>query len=383
LAYSPIRAYKRYKQNATTRKIQKLASNYSRVIVMHSIPWNVQLKQRPHHLASKLTEHDLFVIYLEPDEAITSFRKVSDNFVTTNSLDNIMRLTKRADTHYYFFFNNVSNITLDCVKEIKASGYNIIYEYIDEFHEDISGTVTNQLDIWNNMKELAPAAILASADKLYNDAVKQYKKSRVLLSKNAVNISDFDYHNYEDAEIPGDLKKILLSGHKIVGYYGAISPWLNYDLIHKAAKNNPDLEFVFIGVNYQDSLKNLDTSIKNIHFLGPKDYAKLPLYSRRFNCAMIPFNYGEIAKGTSPVKLFEYMAMGLPTVCTRDLLECYGYKHVLISENDEEFSENLKKAIESQDSEKTKEKLLAQAKKNSWGSRANDIVDYLDKLESE
>lgn len=381
VAYSPVRAYKKYRSTTILRKIQKLSDRYSRIIIIHSIPWNVALKQRPHHLASRLAEHNQFIIYLEPDEALTSFRKISDNFITTNSLDNVLNITKRKGSHYYFFFNNVSNIAPEIIDSVKDNGYEIIYEYIDEFHEDISGTITNQLAIWNNMKNLKPAAILASADKLFDDAVLHYKKNRVLLSKNAVNIVDFDYRNYTDSEVPSDLKKILLTKHKIVGYYGAISPWLNYDLIHKSAKENPELEFVFIGVNYQDSLKNLDTSIKNIHFLGPKDYDKLPLYSSKFDCAIIPFNYGEIAKGTSPVKLFEYMAMGLPTVCTRDLLECYGYKNVLISDNDDAFVDNIRKAVKIHEKEEVREKLLSQAKQNSWASRAEDIVNYLDKLE--
>lgn len=379
--YAPVRYVSNRKHTVKFRTMQKMASNYSRVIVMHSIPWNVSLKQRPHHLAARLAEHDLFMIYLEPDEALTSFRKISDNFVTINSLETALKIPKKSNTRYYFFFNNVSNIPLSTIEKIKSNGFEIVYEYIDEFHEDISGTITNQLDVWNNLKNIKPAVVLASADKLYDDAIKNYRKDRVLLSKNAVNISDFDFHNYKDIEIPSDMKKILLKNHKIVGYYGAISPWLNYDLIHETAKSNPDMEFVFIGSNYQNSLQKLDISIKNIHFLGPKDYRKLPYYSSLFDCAIIPFSYGEIAKGTSPVKLFEYMAMGLPTVCTRDLLECYGYENVLISKDNNEFSKNICNAVRIKEDEQAREKLLEQARNNSWHSRANDIVDYLDLYE--
>lgn len=196
--YSPVRYVNNRKSSAKFRTIQKMASNYDRVIVMHSIPWNVSLKQRPHHLAARLAEHDLFMVYLEPDEALTSFRKISDNFVTTNSLETVLRLPQKKNIKYYFFFNNVSNVPLKTIEKIKDSGFEVVYEYIDEFHEDISGTLTNQLDVWNNLKKIKPAVVLASADKLYEDAVNNYRKDRVLLSKNAVNISDFDFHNYED-----------------------------------------------------------------------------------------------------------------------------------------------------------------------------------------
>lgn len=378
--YAPVRAYKKSREQSLEKKIEKLSSKYDRIIVMHSIPWNTPLKQRPHHLASRLAEHNLFMIYLEPDEALTKFRRVGNNFITTNSFETVLNLKKNVNSEYFFFFNNVLDIPLETVKKIKDSGYKIIYEYIDEFHEDISGSMTNQLEVWNNIKKIAPVAILASADKLFDDAVRKYKKDGVLLSKNAVNITDFDFHNYKDVEVPSDLKKIVSTGHKIVGYYGAISPWLNYDLIHKTAKDNPDIEFVFIGVNYQNCLKNLNQSIRNIHFLGPKDYKILPHYSTFFDCAIIPFNYGEIAKGTSPVKLFEYMAMGIPTVGTRDLKECYGYNHVFIAKDDNDFSAMIKKAVKEKEDESIQDELLEQAKQNSWRKRSDDIIDFLDSL---
>ena len=93
---------------------------------------------------------------------------------------------------------------------------------------------------------------------------------------------------------------------------------------------------------------------------------------------MIPFKKGEIAKATSPVKLFEYMAAGLPTVCTRDLKECDGYKYVYMSNSDEEFEKNIAKAISDHKDEKKRLVLLSQAKKNTWAERVRVILEALD-----
>ena len=167
----------------------------------------------------------------------------------------------------------------------------------------------------------------------------------------------------------------------IVGYYGALAPWLDYELISQAAKNNPKMNFVLIGVNYQNALSKLDTSIKNIYYLGPKNYTELPKYSSFFDCAIIPFSTGRIAKGTSPVKLFEYMAMGLPVVGTKDLKECEGYDYVYLAQDYDEFSKYIEQGIEEHKKEETREKLLEQGKQNSWQSRANDIKNALMKGE--
>ena len=84
----------------------------------------------------------------------------------------------------------------------------------------------------------------------------------------------------------------------------------------------------YLGVDYNGAAIDLEKK-KNVHNLGAKNYESLPKYANSFSCAMIPFKRGEIAKATSPVKLFAYMAAGLPTVCTRDLQECKGYEFVL------------------------------------------------------
>ena len=374
--YSPVRKIKKSRNESTIRKTEKLAKSFEKIVVMHSIPWNTPLKQRPQHLAQCLSEKGIFVIYLEPDEPIHGFRKVSSNFVTTNNWETIFNLKLNEKSKYYFFFNNVSNIEFSVIEKIKSKGYNIVYEYIDEFHEDISGSMLNQLETWEKLPTLKPL-VLASADKLYKEAEKHFKDCKVIMSKNAVVAEDFDYHNFTETEAPEDLIPILKNKQPIVGYYGALAPWLDYKLISDSAKNNPKLNFVYLGVNYQNALQNLDQDLKNLYYLGPKKYTDLPKYSSFFDCAIIPFGTGEIAKGTSPVKLFEYMAMGLPTVGTRDLRECAGFNHVYLAKTHEEFSELLKKAIKERKSDSVREELLAQAKKNTWNSRADDIIEAL------
>lgn len=375
--YAPVRNIKKNKALKNIRKIERLASRHEKIVVMHSIPWNTPLRQRPHHLAKCLADEGVMVIYLEPDEPIKNMRILGDNFVTINSWEMIFQLKLVEGKKYYFFFNNVSNITFELIEDIKNYGYGLVYEYIDEFHEDISGSLVNQLETWKKLPKLRPSLVLASADKLYNEAIQHFKKTKVILSKNAVVLSDFDYHNYENAETPNDLEEILAKKKPIVGYYGALAPWLDYGLISKSAKDNPHLNFVLIGVNYQNALKKLDQSINNIYYLGPKKYKDLPKYSSKFDCAIIPFRTGEIAKGTSPVKLFEYMAMGLPTVGTRDLKECYGYEYVYLAKNTEEFGEMLNVAISKHEDDAVKKQLLVQAEENTWSRRAKDIVAEL------
>lgn len=371
---APARAVRRRRELEYARKIEKLINKHDKIVVMHSIPWNTPLRQRPHHLARCLAECGVMVIYLEPDEPIKKMRVINDNFVTINTWEILFQLKLSGKKDYYFFFNNVSNIPFDTIKRIKDSGYGLVYEYIDEFHEDISGSLVNQLETWKKLKVNKPKLVLASADKLFEEAKRHFKGVDVLLSKNAVVLEDFDFHKFQDVETPDDLVGVMKNKKPVVGYYGALAPWLDYKLISKTAINNPDYDFVLIGVNYQNALKKLDQSLKNIHYLGPKKYTDLPKYSSKFDCAIIPFGLGEIAKGTSPVKLFEYMAMGLPTVGTRDLKECEGYDYVYLAKDKKDFGEKIKLAVREGKKENVKEKLRTQAGENTWMKRAEDIM---------
>lgn len=374
---APVRMMKRRRDLGYVRKVEKLIGEYNKVIVMHSIPWDTPLRQRPHHLSRCLAGCGAMVIYLEPDEPIKRMRVISDNFITVNTWDVLFQLKHSDKKDYYFFFNNVSNIPFETIKRIKDFGYGLVYEYIDEFHEDISGSLVNQLETWKKLKTDKPKLVLASADKLYREAKSHFKGVDVLLSKNAVVLEDFDYHRFRKVEVPGDLAIVMKNKKPVVGYYGALAPWLDYELISKTAINNPDYNFVLIGVNYQSALERLDQSLKNIYYLGPKKYTDLPKYSSKFDCAIIPFGLGEIAKGTSPVKLFEYMAMGLPTVGTRDLRECQGYDYVYLAKSGKDFSNKIRLAICEGKKECVKEKLRAQAEENTWMKRAEDIMAKL------
>lgn len=376
----PVRFCRCRKMKAKVRKIERMIQKYDKIIVMHSIPWNTPLRQRPHHLARCLSEQGAMIIYLEPDEPIKNLRVVKEGFVTVNSWEIILQLKLDQKKDYYFFFNNVSNIPFSMIRKIKDYGYSLVYEYIDEFHEDISGSLVNQLETWKRLKTDKPKLVLASADKLYEEAKKHFKGVDVLLSKNAVVLEDFDFHRFQDVEAPSDLAEVMKNKKPVVGYYGALAPWLDYKLISKTAIDNPNYNFVLIGVNYQNALERLDRTLKNIYYLGPKKYTDLSKYSSKFDCAIIPFGLGEIAKGTSPVKLFEYMAMGLPTVGTRDLKECKGYEYVYLAKNENDFSEKIKLAISEGKKKDVKEKLCAQAEKNTWMKRAEDIMAELQQV---
>lgn len=354
------------------RTIAELANGYQNVIVLNSVPYDLKLKQRPHHLANEFSKIGYFVVYLEYDNVMQDFRKIKENLITVNSevfLDNLPEVCEKC----YFLSPNNMPTRYDILLKEKKLGFEIIYDYLDEFHEDISGDLSVQMEVWDNLKELGPILCTATAGRLYEELKKHLGKNQnIVMIKNAVNVEHFDFTKNGELSVPMDLKSVVEKKKPIVGFYGALAPWIDFGMLNKLADKHKEWEFVYLGVDYNGAAVDLEKK-ENVHNLGAKNYENLPKYAKYFSCAIIPFKRGEIAKATSPVKLFEYMAAGLPTVCTRDLQECSGYEFVYMSKNDEEFEENLVKAISDGKKLKAREKLLAQAKENTWAKRAQAI----------
>lgn len=362
-------------------RLRRVAMKHKGVIVHTGIPWDEVLRQRPHHISPRLAAGGYFFVYVDPEAEPGLRRWVSDDLLVVSGydvLDKLAGLRKKLPLYYISIAGFPS--TFDELAAIRAKGYKIVYEYIDELDESINGNLKKQIGVYKRLEELEPSLVITSAKRLFNEMAKRFPKNRILLSQNAVDIEKFRPHERHVDEAPEDIQGIIREGKPIVGYYGAIASWLDYSLINSMVLERPDYNFVFIGRDYDDGLKSLHLP-KNMHYLGPKNYEDLAEYSYWFDCAIIPFQNGEIAKSTSPLKLFEYMAMGLPTVCTKDLRECRGYDGVLMSNDSKQFIKNVDRAIKLKQDKKTRDKLVRSAKANTWDARADDILKALKKAE--
>lgn len=373
--YSQERAkkYWRIKEKNIMTDINKSIIMTKTAIYIESMSWRGELQQRPHHLAKHLAINGCTVIYI--DESIKYPYKAADYLFIVPKRSKYFKLMNTSqDIYKYYWLFSTTLKKIDELLVLKDNKCEIIYDFIDDIHEDITVDTTIQLENYKKLNVINPILLIASASNLYNMLKNRFINKDIVLAENAVDINDFTINGR--TTIPHDIKKCVDKRKPIVGFYGAIAPWLDYRMINKLTEKRTDLEFVFIGVDYGNSLRNLEIR-SNVSFLGPKPYKKLHMYSNLFDCAIIPFKLGDIAKSTSPVKLFEYMAMGIPTVCTRDLRECDGYDYVYMSKNSKEFEQNIDMAIRARKTKKAHDTLMGYAKQNTWDARARTIIKHI------
>lgn len=349
-------------------------------VFLPTIDWFNPLLQRPQHFALNLSRY-ITVVYGTTNyshDRVWGVKHISQRVLITNIWNELLRIRPNC---LIFLLSTQQLTTVKEIYKIINKGGKLVYDYVDEIHYDVSGSeeMTDFLTLRHKyIKESGCASlVLCVSKKLYDEMLEYYPKEKVLLVPNGVDYGHFQVK--KDAKtIPVDMKKIVSMKKPIIGYYGAMANWLDYELINQTAKSHPEWNFVFIGLDFYGGLNKLDQSFDNIHFLGSKDYLKLPKYGIWFDVAIIPFSKGEIAKSTSPIKMYEYMAMGKPIIVTEDLLECHGFKGVYISKNEiVDFENNIKKALRARFDKNILNALYQSAKDNTWGKRAKIIYEKL------
>lgn len=174
--------------------------------------------------------------------------------------------------------------------------------------------------------------------------------------------------------IPDDMCPILAKKHKIVGYYGYLAEWMDYDLVAWLAQKHPDFEFVFIGKAIHDTSRI--EKLPNVHLLGLKPYNELFDYAKFFDVATIPFVVNEKMDCVSPIKFYEYLALGKPIVSS-SMPEVYYYStqcsFVFNALNSDEFSFYLERALLPDIVAEAQCRGIEFANQNSWQARSKAV----------
>ncbi len=110
-----------------------------------------------------------------------------------------------------------------------------------------------------------------------------------------------------------------LSGDRVrVGYLGAIAPWFDFDLVAALARARPSWEIVLVGPVLAGVDRDLAAlvSLPNVVLRPAVAHDDVPDVLAGFTVGMIPFRRTPLTAGVNPNKLYEYLAVGLPTVAT-------------------------------------------------------------------
>lgn len=394
--YSRIVNRKLYKESKAQANIFEKALreemhliNFDAIVIFEAFfGFNMKMFQRPQHIALNLADKKVLYLYKASpfiDKDVETFKKMKNGFFVVNTdlywiQEVILKLAEESGLPKFAHIYSTSYMEYDkYLVNYYKHGFKILYEFVDDFSDKIAGYKIPK-EVYQShdrmLQDEDRVYVAATANKLFEEVKKARGTHNAILATNGVQFEHFSSPP-DGIELMAEMEKVLAKKSKIIGYFGALAEWFDYELIKTLAIQRPDRDIVLIGVDYDKSIeKSGMDKLENIHFLGPVNYTDLPAYSKHFDVSIIPFILNDITESTSPVKLFEYMAMGHPIITT-DLPECRKYKSTLIAKTHEEFIANVDKALELAQDEEYKETLRREGLENTWDKKAQAIKELM------
>ena len=157
----------------------------------------------------------------------------------------------------------------------------------------------------------------------------------------------------------------------IVGFTGLIERWIDVDLVGWLARELPHATFIMVG-RVAIPAERLPQA-PNLRWLGPRPYERLPEYGAWFDAAIIPYRLNAQVHAANPLKLREYLAMGLPVVSV-STPEIDKFEHVVsIARTREAFRDALATALQERKDAANIDRRQAVAREGTWAKRVDEI----------
>ncbi|MFH2138129.1 MAG: glycosyltransferase family 4 protein [Candidatus Omnitrophota bacterium] len=188
-----------------------------------------------------------------------------------------------------------------------------------------------------------------------------------------------------------DMEKNRTNGEKTIGFVGGFYPWHGVDLLFEAIKilekEKEALSLILIGEGpMKEKLEKLSRDLKSkVIFTGFVEAIELPKFIMKMDICVMPNsnNYG------SPMKIFEYMALGKPVVAPKlgpieDVINDRENGFLFEPGNIIRLSECLKELLNdinlrNRIARNAKQKIF---KRHLWRHNADKIISFVRKCEN-
>ncbi len=166
--------------------------------------------------------------------------------------------------------------------------------------------------------------------------------------------------------------RVLFAGN-LAGYR------IDFELLLALARARPELALVLVGPEGQGDVAPPGAAARALHGLpnvtwaGPVAWEALPTWFAHADVGLIPFLDNDHTRGSLPLKLFEYLAAGLPVVAT-DLPNLAGYAEpgvLSVVRGGEAFVDAVDAALAAP--AEARARRVARAREHDWRARMDGL----------
>lgn len=166
---------------------------------------------------------------------------------------------------------------------------------------------------------------------------------------------------------------------KIIGFFGGIDDYvIDLILLEKVAREFPQCTLLLIG----EATCNIDDLLAydNVVSLGLRSIEDVARIGSHFDVAILPRNNDEWTRYTNPIKIKEYLALGLEVVST-DIPEIRRYKDdIHIVSSHDEFLSAIKQVLAQPRDNIRSKHLRSLVETDTWDVRAAEVSNDMKEL---
>lgn len=286
------------------------------------------------------------------------------------SLKAVMQKYRMSQPIVWFYHPDWINM-IDRIADARLRLYHVIDDYA--WYQDQTPASRRRIEeLEKKMLSRVDAVIVVSQEL---DKLKRPFNSHTYVVPNGVN-----YQMYADAladpHIPDDLRAIPAPR---LGHSGLVGNKLDLDILRESAQRHPEWSLVFLGhVNMNGIAEKWHAllALPNVYYLGAVEWSWIPYYVKGFDVGLIPYVQDREREHSSPLKLYDYLAAGLPIVSADipSAREFSAYVHLVDS------PQNFSRAVQAALADTTPERRQARrdaAAQHTWEARVEQISDLI------
>ncbi len=224
-----------------------------------------------------------------------------------------------------------------------------IYDYENEFSEKVDGIITTSEHLNIEKKKL---------------------NANSYVVKNGVDFKVFQ---------PFAKTNVYTGARKKVGYIGSLDGRFDIDTVENAISKLDHFDFEFTGDLMNAAVKKRLEKYENVTFFPPINQNEVPKLLATYDVGIIPYLVNEVNKNIYPLKINEYLAVGVPLVMNAFAVLPEFEGIVSISYDKVDFIKKLITETQSDSAEKIKIRIDF-ASSNSWEARAESFSQVLEKF---
>lgn len=232
-----------------------------------------------------------------------------------------------------------------CYDEISAAEWLKVHgpRYESRFLRNVQGAVVTS------------SGLLASKIKI---------QPRTILISNGVETTLFDTSRYAYSPQP------------MLGYIGALDDRLDADLLRSIAEAFPNHTLQLIGKVSHPPLQEALANLPNVAWVGPVQPDAIGNYLRHFQVGLIPFVTNEFTKNIYPMKINQYLALGMPVVST-NFADLSSFQDIIsVGSTTKEIIDQIRLALKDTNPSQQNHR-RTHAKQNAWPQKAIQFSNFI------